>query len=35
MEEIGAHMLQYCKDNDISFDHKRLLISGLKAKKFY
>ena len=33
MEEIGAHMLQYCKDNDISFDHKRLLISGLKAKK--
>ena len=27
------HMLQYCKDNDISFDHKRVLISGLKAKK--
>ena len=35
MEEIGAHMLQYCKDNDISFDHKRLLISGLKAKKIH
>ena len=33
MEEIGPHMLQYCRDNDIMFDHKRLLISGLKAKK--
>ena len=33
MEEIGMHMLQYCKKNCIMFDHKRLLISGLKAKK--
>ena len=29
MEEIGS----YCEDNDIKVDHKRLLISGLKAKK--
>ena len=31
MEEIGLHMLQY--RNDIMLDLKRLLISGLKAKK--
>ena len=33
MDDIGPHMQQYCKENGIDFSHKRLLISGLKAKK--
>ena len=33
MEDIGAHMQDYCMQNDINFSHKRLLISRLKAKK--
>ena len=33
MDDIGRHMQQYCKENDIKFSHQRLLISGLKAKK--
>ena len=33
MEVIGSHMLSYCNANDIQFKSKRLLISGLKARK--
>ena len=33
MEAIGSHMLSYCNANDIQFKSKRLLISGLKARK--
>ena len=33
MQAIGDHMTKYCQDNDIKFTHKRLLISGLKARK--
>ena len=33
MESIGTHMTDYCKSMDISFQSRKLLISGLKAKK--
>ena len=33
MELIGDHMTQFCQDYDIVFDHKKLLVSGLKARK--
>ena len=33
MNVIGEHMSEYCKQNDINFKHRKLLISGTKAKK--
>ena len=33
MEAIGEHMLEYCRENDISFDYKRLLISTNQAER--
>ena len=27
MEDIGEHMLEYCQNNNISFDYKKLVIS--------
>ena len=33
MSAIGQHMLTYCKQNDIHFKSKNLLVSGLKAQK--
>ena len=33
MEVIGEHMLEYCNQNDISFDYKRLLISTNQAER--
>ena len=33
MDVIGEHMTSYCLENEINFNHKRLLISGLRARK--
>ena len=33
MDVIGDHMTSYCLQNEIKFNHKRLLISGLRARK--
>ena len=33
LEAIGDHMQEYCKNNDINFKTRHLLISGQKAKK--
>ena len=33
MSDIGEHMTQYCRENDIKFDYKKLLVSGTSASK--
>ena len=33
MSVSGEHMQQFCRDNDLIFTSKRLLISGMKAQK--
>ena len=33
MDVIGNHMQQYCKNNDINFKSRHLLVSGVKAEK--
>ena len=33
MKDIGLHMQAYCLNQDMQFDFKRLLISGLQANK--
>ena len=33
MSDIGEHITDYCNDNDIQFDYKRLLVSGTSASK--
>ena len=33
MEYTGKHMLEYCSQNDIIFDYKRLLISDNQAER--
>ena len=33
MNVIGNHMLEYCSQNDISFDYKRILISTNQAER--
>ena len=33
MKDIGLHMQEYCLNQDMQFDFKRLLISGLQASK--
>ena len=33
MDVIGDHMTSYCLQNEIKFNHKRLLISGLRVRK--
>ena len=33
MHVIGNHMTNYCLENEIEFNDKRLLISGLRARK--
>ena len=33
MNSIGEHMLDFCKNNDITFEIRRLLISGKQVKK--
>ena len=33
MNVIGDHMSDFCKNNDITFKNRKLLISGTKAKK--
>ena len=34
MDAIGDHMQEYCKNNEINFKSRHMLISGLKAAKF-
>ena len=33
MSDIGEHMTEYCTQNDIKFDHKKLFVSGTSASK--
>ena len=33
MSDIGEHMTEYCNQNDIKFDYKKLLVSGTSASK--
>ena len=33
MEDIGEHVLEYCQNNNISFDYKKLLISTNQAER--
>ena len=33
MSDIGEHMTQYCNQNDIKFDYKKLLVNGTSASK--
>ena len=33
MSDIGEHMTEYCSQNDIKFDYKKLLISGTSGSK--
>ena len=33
MDVIGDYMTNYCLENEIKFNHKILLISGLRARK--
>ena len=33
MSDIGEHMTEYCSQNDIIFDYKKLLISGTSGSK--
>ena len=33
MSDIGEHMTEYCIQNDIKFDYKKLLISGTSGYK--
>ena len=33
MSDIGEHMTEYCTQNDVKFDYKKLLVSGTSASK--
>ena len=33
MSDIGQHMTDYCNENEIKFNNKRLLVSGTSASK--